>query len=44
MTPLGSKNMKFHHENAKLHFEECVKTLLKRNGFTIIRHPPYFPD
>ena len=35
---------KFHHDNAKLHVAECVKSYLNSNGFTIIRHPPYSPD
>ena len=42
----GTKNKKFHHDNdnAKPHVAERVKSYLKRNGFTIIRQPPYYPD
>jgi len=40
----GTKNMKFHHDNAKPHVAKCVKSYLNSNGFTIIRHPPYSPD
>ena len=36
--------MKFHHDNAKPHVAECVKSYLNGNGFTIIRHPPYSPN
>jgi len=39
-----TKNMKFHHDNARPRVAECVKTCFKSNGFTIIRHLPYSPD
>ena len=32
----GTKNLKFHHDDAKPHVAESY---LKRNGFTIIRRP-----
>jgi phage gp16-like protein len=28
----GTKNLKYHHDDAKLHDAECVKSYLKRNG------------
>ena len=40
----GTKNIKFHHYNTRPNVAECVKSYLKCNGFTIIRHPPYSPD
>ena len=33
---LGTKNMKFHHDNARPDVAECVKSNLKRNGLKII--------
>jgi len=40
----GTKNMKFHHDNAGPHVTAAVKTRLVDAGITIIRHPPYSPD
>jgi hypothetical protein len=34
----GTKNLKFHHGDAKPHDAECVKSCIKRNGLVIIRH------
>ena len=36
--------MKFHHNIARSHVSESIKSYLKSNGFTIIRHPPYSLD
>lgn len=40
----GTKNMKFHHDNARPHVKVEVITHLENTGITIIRHPPYSPD
>jgi len=40
----GTTNMKFHHDNARPHVAQSVKSYLKREGFLTIRHPPYSPD
>jgi histone-lysine N-methyltransferase SETMAR len=40
----GTTNMKFHHDNARPHVAEIVRTRLNNAGLTIVRHPPYSPD
>jgi hypothetical protein len=35
----GTKNMKFHHDDPRIRDAKCVKSYLKRKGFTIIRRP-----
>jgi hypothetical protein len=39
----GTKNKKFHHDNAKPHVAECVRSYLKCTGFTIIRFFRFLP-
>jgi [histone H3]-lysine36 N-dimethyltransferase SETMAR len=40
----GTKNLKFHHDNARPHVHSRVISHLKANKFIIMRHPPYSPD
>lgn len=40
----GTKNMKFHHDNASVHTAESVISYLERKGFKIMWHPPWSPD
>lgn len=40
----GTKNMKFHHDNARLHVAKSVNSYLEQQGLAVIRHPPYSPD
>ena len=40
----GTKNIKFHHDNARPHIHNSVKSYLNRNHFIIMDHPPYSPD
>jgi len=41
---LGTKNIKFHHDNARPHIHSSVITFLESNQFIIMDHPPYSPD
>ena len=40
----GTKNLKFHHDNARPHVHKSVITYLKSKEFIIMDHPPYSPD
>ena len=40
----GTKNMKFHHDNARPHVYSSVTRLLEREQFIIMDHTPYSPD
>jgi [histone H3]-lysine36 N-dimethyltransferase SETMAR len=40
----GTKNMKFHHDNARPHVHSSVTRFLEREQFIIMGHPPYSPD
>ena len=40
----GTKNMKFHHDNAKPHIHKSVINYLESEKFIIMQHPPYSPD
>jgi histone-lysine N-methyltransferase SETMAR len=40
----GTKNLKFHHDNARPHTHSSVIAYLERQNFTIMDHPPYSPD
>ena len=40
----GTKNMKFHHENAKPHVAKKTIEHIESEEFKIIRYPPYSPD
>jgi histone-lysine N-methyltransferase SETMAR len=40
----GTKNLKFHHDNARPHIHSNVIAYLVRENFTIMDHPPYSPD
>lgn len=40
----GTKNLKFHHDNARPHVHSGVISYLKSQKFTIMDHPPYSPD
>lgn len=43
--PISStKNVKFHHDNARAHIHSQVKTYLESENFIIMEHPPYSPD
>ena len=41
---LGTKKLKFHHDNARPHVHQAVITYLKEQGFTLMGQPPYSPD
>jgi transposase len=36
--------LKLHHDNAKPHQTNDVKTYVQEQGMTLMRHPPYSPD
>ena len=40
----STKNLKFHHDNARPHVHSRVKSYLKSQNFIIMDHPPYSPD
>ena len=40
----GTKNLKFHHDNARPHVHQAVLTYLNEQDITIMDHPPYSPD
>ena len=40
----GVKNIKLHHDNARPHVHQAVKSYLKDNSLHTIDHPPYSPD
>ena len=40
----STKNIKFHHDNARPHIHKNVISFLESNKFTIMEHPPYSPD
>ena len=40
----GTKNLKFHHENARPHILSSVKSYREDQNFIIMNHPPYSPD
>lgn len=40
----GTKNMKFHHDNARPHIHQSIKKYLIAQNFIIMEHPPYSPD
>lgn len=40
----GTKNLKFHHDNARPHVHSSVKSYLEGENFIIMDHPPYSPD
>jgi histone-lysine N-methyltransferase SETMAR len=40
----STKNMKFHHDNARPHIHSSVKDYLNSENFIIMDHPPYLPD
>ena len=40
----GTKNLKFHHDNARPHVASSVVKYLNDQNFTIMNHPPYSPD
>ena len=40
----GTKNLKFHHDNARPHIHQAVITYLNEQNFTIMNHPAYSPD
>lgn len=40
----GTKNLKFHHDNARPHVHSSVTRYLEREGFVVMEHPPYSPD
>jgi len=40
----GTKNLKFHHENARPHILSSVKSYREDQNFIIMNHPPYLPD
>ena len=39
-TTCGTKNLKFHHDNAQSHVYECLKNDVESKNF-IMHHPPY---
>ena len=41
---LGTKNLKFHHDNARPHVHSNVIKYLKSKDFIMMDHPPYSPD
>ena len=41
---IGAKNIKFHHDNARLLVHKSVKEYLLEEKFVIMGHPPYSPD
>ena len=43
-TTIGTKNIKFHHDNAKLYVAKSLITYLEIQKFIIIDHPPYSPN
>ena len=40
----GTKNLKFHHDNARPHVAKKVKDYLNDQNFVIMDQPPYSPD
>ena len=40
----GTRNLKFHHDNAKPHVHVSVKKYLEDQNFVVMDHPPYSPD
>ena len=40
----GTKNLKYHHDNARPHIHSSVKSYLEDRNFIIMNHPPYSPD
>jgi hypothetical protein len=40
----GTKNLKFHHENARPHILSSVKSYREDQNFIIMNHPPFSPD
>ena len=40
----GTKNLKFHHDNARPHVHKDVKKYLESQNLTVMSHPPYSPD
>ena len=40
----GSKNLKFHYDNARPHIHSSVKSYLEDRNFIIMNHSPYSPD
>jgi histone-lysine N-methyltransferase SETMAR len=40
----GTKNVKFHHDNARPHIHKSVINYLEANNFIIMRQPRYSPD
>ena len=43
-TTCGTKNLKFHHDNARPHVAKKVIDYLNDQNFLIMDHPPYSPD
>ena len=41
---ISTKNIKFHHDNAKFHVAKTVITYLENQKFIIMNHPSYSPD
>ena len=41
---IGTKNIKFHHYNAKPNVAKSVITYLESQKLIIMDHPPYSPD
>jgi histone-lysine N-methyltransferase SETMAR len=40
----GLHGIKLHHDNARPHQSNDIKTYLHEQGVSVIRHPPYSPD
>ena len=40
----GTKNLKFHQDNARPHVAQVVTTYLEAQKFILMDHPPYSPD
>ena len=40
----GTKNIKFHHDNARPHIHSDVINYINRQDMVIMDHPPYSPD
>ena len=40
----GIKNIKLHHDNARPHVHQAVKSYLKEKKLHVMDHPPYSPD
>jgi [histone H3]-lysine36 N-dimethyltransferase SETMAR len=40
----GLHGLKLHHDNARPHQTNDVKTYVQEQGMTLMRHPPYSPD